>query len=73
MLVEGNLVEWLLLAKYVTLLKYCVKKLNVNWFNAQSAWSSVLLNILFVFVNMYHKSVPNNYIPHLKISSYSKV
>ena len=28
MLVEGHLVEWLILAKCVTLLKYCVNKIN---------------------------------------------
>ena len=30
MLVEGNLVEYLFLAKCVTLLKYCVNKTNNN-------------------------------------------
>ena len=30
MLVEGHLVEWLLLAKCVTLLKYCVNKIKIN-------------------------------------------
>ena len=28
MLIEGHLVEWLILAKCVTLLKYCVNKIN---------------------------------------------
>ena len=30
MLVEGHLVEWLILAKCVTLLKYCVNKIKIK-------------------------------------------
>ena len=57
MLVEGHLVEWLILAKCVTLLKYCVNKKNKIVFVSMCGRSRGVANIRNMPLNSQGKHI----------------